>query len=220
MLKKLFVIFIVVGFIIAGYTNDVLLYAKKLFTTEPTTHTIQRGEYLSRIAKQYYGEADYWRELALVNRSPNSNLIFPGEEIVVPRLDVIKEIRRTRWLSKVNKLMADENNILAHHVVGESKESEAVMNSEPTTAPSGSEAAPVATENIPEKSDTSAVFYTILGFLAIFLVTSVLLYIRKRQKTELSLIDDIDLENEKEDTEPDYRDYLRKRGKEKELTLY
>ena len=118
-MKKVIITLFVVAVLIAGYAYDQFSWAKRLLLGAPTTHVIQQGEYLSEIAKQYYGQADYWRELALINRAPDSDLVFPGEEIIIPSLDVIKEIRLTRMLSKVNSYVKNEEDVIARLNRGE-----------------------------------------------------------------------------------------------------
>jgi len=135
-MKKVVIVLFVIALLIAGYAYDQFSWAKRLLLGEPTTHVIQKGEYLSEIAKKYYGQADYWRELALINRAPDSDLVFPGEEIIIPSLDVIKEIRRTRWLSKVNGYVKNEEDVIARLNRGEE---------------------PVMAENIPEPTPTEPV---------------------------------------------------------------
>lgn len=112
-MKRLLIFLFIVSLLIIGYSYDQFAWCKKLILGEPSTHTIQQGEYLSQIAKKYYGDASYWRELALINRAPDCDVVFPGEEIVIPSFDVIKEIRKTRWLTKVNKYVKGQEEILA-----------------------------------------------------------------------------------------------------------
>lgn len=51
-------------------------------------HTVAKGESLSKIAKQYYGDAKRWRAIFDANRDKieNPDLIFPGQEFVIPDL--------------------------------------------------------------------------------------------------------------------------------------
>ena len=89
--------FLVFFTIILGiYSEEQFLWCKRLFVNEPRKHVIQEGEYFSKLSLQYYGTATYWRELALVNRAPNSDLVFPGERIIVPSLDGVKKLRKSR----------------------------------------------------------------------------------------------------------------------------
>lgn len=112
-MKKAFVVLMVMAIVIMGNTYEVFLYAKKVLFGDPVTHVIQQGEYLSKIARQYYGDVSFWRELALVNRAPDSDLVFPGEKIIIPRREVMLNIRKARSLTDVNLFVRGEEDILA-----------------------------------------------------------------------------------------------------------
>ena len=79
----------------------------------PETHEIQTGEWLSKLAKKYYGDVSYWKELALVNRAPDGQLIFPGERIIIPSFTAIEKIRGSRSMSAVNEVMGEQEGVLA-----------------------------------------------------------------------------------------------------------
>ncbi len=217
-MKKLFVILLIIVVLVVGFKTDVFLYAKRLFQAEPTTHLIQEGEYLSMIAQKYYGNADYWRELALINRAPNSDAVFPGEEIVIPNLEVIKKIRQTRWLSRVNGLVKNQEDIIAGRFQQQEKLATTTPNSKPSVKPG-----PVVKETNEDfvltesktNSETmvkSSMAYIILGSVAVILFSTIIGYIvyrRKKGHDELSLFDDIDLSNNESEAEPNYQDYLK-----------
>ena len=227
-MKKFIIILLIIIVAVAGFKTDVFLYAKRLFQAEPTTHLIQEGEYLSMIAQKYYGNADYWRELALINRAPDSDAVFPGEEIVIPSLDVIKQIRRTRWLSRVNGLVQNQQDIIAGRL---QQEQEQYATTEQETQPAATSVTPELDLNehpIVEIDNTdsepvvkSSMLYLILGALAVVLLIAVIGYIfyrRRQSHEEYSLIDDIDLSNK--ESEPDYQDYLNKKNnKRKQVTI-
>jgi nucleoid-associated protein YgaU len=50
------------------------------------THTVAKGESLSKIAKKYYGDAKQWPRIFEANKDTikNPDLIFPGQVITVP----------------------------------------------------------------------------------------------------------------------------------------
>lgn len=235
-MKKFLIVVFIVALLIGGYAYDQFGWCKKLIFGEPTTHVIQKGEYLSVIAKKYYGKADYWQELALINRAPNSNLVFPGEEIIIPSLDVIKEIRRTRWLSKVNSFVKNEEDIIARLKVGE----EPVMaENEPKTTPekmlesqgnvpisaseqvdTKTETAPLPAESNKAEVQSASSLGLILGVIAILFLASLTVFLvirRKKRSQQITIIDDDDLNliGEDEESEPDYREYLRNRSQRK-----
>ena len=49
-------------------------------------YTIERGDTLSRIAVQFYGNAGDWKKIYEANRSTikNPDLIYPGTKIIIP----------------------------------------------------------------------------------------------------------------------------------------
>ncbi len=104
LLKGLFFSVILVSFWIHGET----LWSNRLFLNEPRIHVIQPGEYLSKIAQQYYGKASYWRALALLNRAPDPDKIYPGERIMLPEAAAVAKIARARRLSEVNEIAFEQ----------------------------------------------------------------------------------------------------------------
>lgn len=52
----------------------------------PRTYTVVRGDTLSRIAKQFYGDANQWRRIFEANRDiiKNPDLIKPGQVLAIP----------------------------------------------------------------------------------------------------------------------------------------
>jgi len=107
MIKRLFLtlLFLPVAFLLLDPAETLL--SRMLRLEQPVAHEIKRGEYLSKLAKEYYGDASYWRELALVNRAPNADYVLPGEEILVPSFESIQRIRRARTLSQVNRAVME-----------------------------------------------------------------------------------------------------------------
>jgi len=233
MKKTLVILFVVLLLLVIGYAHDQFAWCKKLIFGEPTTHTIQKGEYLSEIAKKYYGRADYWRELALVNRSPNCDLIFPGEEIVIPSLNVIKEIRKTRWLSKVNAYMKNEEDIIARLNRGEepvlaetttettpemTAKTETTPEPNPIVTSTEQEQLPAETEEVEVQSASS--LGLILGVIAVIFVASLVTFLiirRKKRSQQITIADDedINLLDADDEPEPDYKEYLRDKSKQK-----
>ena len=56
-------------------------------TSRGTTHVVQSGDTLSKIAKHYYGDAAQWHRIYDVNREQISNpdLIHPGQKLYIPQ---------------------------------------------------------------------------------------------------------------------------------------
>lgn len=224
-MKKVIIILFVIALVIAGYSYDKFAWCKKLITGDPTTHVIQKGESFSKIANQYYGSTKYWRELALINRSPNSNLVFPGEEIVIPSLNTIKEIQRTRWMTKVNSFMQGEQDILAKLNRGETPALAATPEMKPdATAPApvdepvtiADRAEPMPAASADRNVQSSPSLALILGIIAVLLIASLIAYVvvrRRERSQQISIVDDKDLNLGDDNSEPDYQDYLRKKSR-------
>jgi len=79
---------------------------------QPIIHEVEDGEWLSKIALEYYGDPTFWKELELINRAPEGNLVFPGEKVMVPSFKIIQQIRNSKRLSEVNKLIKEQQSIL------------------------------------------------------------------------------------------------------------
>lgn len=68
----------------------VLQAAEKKLTGETAAvkkHVVQKGESLSLIAKQYYGDVKKWKKIYEANKQvvgANPDLIKPGQELVIP----------------------------------------------------------------------------------------------------------------------------------------
>jgi nucleoid-associated protein YgaU len=51
-----------------------------------TTYIVKSGDSLSKIAKQFYGDAGKWKKIHAANsdKIPNPDLIHPGLELTIP----------------------------------------------------------------------------------------------------------------------------------------
>ncbi len=109
-MKKFFLtLLFTCGFFLLLSQNE-SLWSKRRFLDEPRVHKVQKGESLSKLAKQHYGSTKRWRELALVNRAPKPNHLEIGEEILLPSVTVINELRRSRTITRVNRLVGEQDN--------------------------------------------------------------------------------------------------------------
>jgi nucleoid-associated protein YgaU len=50
------------------------------------THTVVKGDTLSKLAKQYYGNAGQWKRIYEANKDviQNPDLIYPGQTFKIP----------------------------------------------------------------------------------------------------------------------------------------
>jgi hypothetical protein len=140
-MKKFFLTLFFAGGIFVLLSQGELLWSRFKFLDEPRVHKIQKGESLSKLAKQYYGDPQHWRELALVNRAPKPGHLEVGEEILLPAATVIDELRRSRTATRVNALVGDQEKFAVRTV---SEDTRAITSSE---APSNAvePAAPIET---------------------------------------------------------------------------
>jgi nucleoid-associated protein YgaU len=56
--------------------------------TGQDTYTVKSGDSLSKIAKQYYGDAGAWKKIYEANKATigsNPDLIKPGQQFVIPK---------------------------------------------------------------------------------------------------------------------------------------
>lgn len=185
-MKKLFLSLFFAAGIFMLWSHGEMVWSKRLFLDEPRVHKIEKGEYLSRLAQQYYGDPQRWRELALINRAPNPNHVEVGETILVPAANVVAEIGRARTLTKINALVNDQEK-LAREPSRPVTETAPV----PSPIPSGEitpgngtaqPVAPVATE--PVANETSFPWLWI-GLGAVVLALVGFIVYRRRQNAEL-----------------------------------
>ena len=107
-MRKLFLtLFFTCGIFLLLSQSEVL-WSKLRFLDEPRFHKVEKGESLSKLAKEYYGDPKRWRELALINRAPKPNHLEVGEEILLPAATVIDELRRSRTITRVNALIGEQ----------------------------------------------------------------------------------------------------------------
>jgi hypothetical protein len=199
MKKALLVIILTAGFL-SLFAWEEMVWCKRLLMDEASIHTIQKDETLSRISQHYYGDARYWRQLALINRAPDSDLVFPGEHILIPDQETMQKLSRSRSLTSVNAIVANVKAILDFNEPVEpalpAPSPEPQMKQETSAqpvprskiSPAEQTAGPVPSENgIPW-------FVWAMGVIA--LVALGWLGLRVRQRRQKSTEDDIDSERE------------------------
>ncbi len=183
------------------------LLSNLLRLDQPLSHEIKDGDWLSKISQQYYGDPSYWRELALINRAPNGDKIFPGEKVVVPSFDAIQKVRQARSLSDVNAVVDLQKDILAGRVKSHTEPLAQHQQPQSSTSPSTS---PTTLREVPAEptmseepatdfevhdgeatngAETSFWFSTpvITGLviLAVVLVMGIFMYSRKKKREEV-----------------------------------
>lgn len=87
----------VTGFVVTLATGGKLLKRRNLSysvgnSIDERSHVIRYGEELWMIARKYYGNARYWWVIADVNEIINPIDLTPGDELIIPPIDLIKTI--------------------------------------------------------------------------------------------------------------------------------
>ncbi len=194
-MKKLFLTLFFAAGIFMLWSHGEMLFGNRLFLDEPRVHKIEKGEYLSKLAKQYYGDPQRWRELALINRAPNPDHVEVGEEILVPAANAVTEISRARTLTKVNTLFGEQQTLATR------QSSPAITQTDPatTTAPSSEitpgngttaphqtvveNSAPAVTEPVSTKTEFPWPLAG-AGAAVIVIATAGFVFYRRRQKAQ------------------------------------
>lgn len=222
------------------------LLSNLLRLDQPLSHEIKDGDWLSKIAQQYYGDPSYWKELALINRAPNGDRIFPGEKVVVPSFEAIQKVRQARSISDVNGVVELQEDILAGRVKAHSEplaqerqpQSSTSPSTTPSTEPSTSTSEPTASEEPTmdfESYDGEATngaetsfwlstpVITGLVILAVVLVMGVFMYSRKKKREEVDFYGGLSKTDEKSpylfDDKEDDRRKSGSKQREKEVSV-
>jgi hypothetical protein len=191
-MKKIFLTLFFAAGIFVLWSHGEMVWSNRRFLDEPRVHKIEKGEYLSRLAQQYYGDPQRWRELALVNRAPNPNHVEVGEEILVPAASVVAEIGRAHTLTKVNALVNDQKKLVR-------EPSQPITENTPATTPTSSgevttgngtaepvapvEETPVPIATAPVANETSFPWLWIGLGLIVLALAGIVIY-RRRQNAE------------------------------------
>lgn len=170
------------------------LPSRFLQVQHPKIHEIQGGAWLSKIAERYYGDASYWKELALVNRTPDGHLIYPGERMIVPSFRVIQQIRHGGKFSQIKDLVHEQEIILA----GNRGAKENFQSGGKNGATALRKAERITTVNLPEipfdagftiveyERNRDYVFLTGLVALGLLLAFGLYFYFQKRRNGDIA----------------------------------
>ena len=85
----------------AAYKLDLSLngsnYGESEDEVKVRTHTFEEGDTLWALAKEYYGNGNYWEALAIYNNISNPKKISNGTVVVLPHKDVLKGIQEGNY---------------------------------------------------------------------------------------------------------------------------
>ena len=217
MKKLLFFMICCLGFFVLFAHHEELL-GRLHWLDAPRVHVVQKGESLSKLAKENYGEVNYWRELALINRAPKPNHIQPGEQVLLPAANVLQDLRRARTLSRVNEIVEAQT---AH--AGSTTAAPAVTAAPPAhdsnLNPPAPASEPVATTSEPtvatdtaprpeEETASDAWFWVILGLIALGGVIGFVFYRKRQEEKEKREADEAALNGERRNFQHDRRSIM------------
>lgn len=219
-MKKVLLGIILVMALVLTLVPDARLWCERTFLSSPKVHKIETGDYLSKISQRYYGTAKYWQELALINRAPNSNLVFPGEEVFIPSLEVVEQLHRARSLSRVNQLMTDEKQVYAQATTVKPTANDSVLagsgaGSDSTVAGQ----APIIAGLSEPIASQEVIFLLGLGLVIVVVGVSAFIVYRKMQTSRYSESPHdlppikVNPRKKEEREEPDYAVYRKNRSK-------
>lgn len=189
-MRKLIVYLFAVVLLVGTLTRDSFLW--KLFLEQPLVHNIEKGEFLSKLSIKYYGAPDYWKELALINRAPDPNLVYPEESILIPDFESIKRLHDAKSITKVNELVNEiERSMPAKTAKAAKPAAETVSSEKPKADHVLSDPVPSPERQIafnpPEKESQESSWgwsLILLVFGAIVVVGLVAYYLVKRRRPD------------------------------------
>lgn len=206
-MKRFLFCIVLMGFLVLFMEPAGNLLSNLLRLDQPMTHQIQEGDWLSKIAERNYGDASYWKELALINRAPDGDMIFPGEEVIVPSFEAIRKVRESRRLSAVNDIVEMQQDILAGRMQVEREpladaQQQPQQKPEPVTerpsaaqseqSPEEETAAPDLAEHYGTNGSQDTPFYrstlfiTGVVILGVILAIGIFLYYRQKKREDVN----------------------------------
>jgi hypothetical protein len=196
---------------------DAIGWCTRQILNDPITYAIEPGDYLSKISLKYYGTAKYWQELALINRAPHSDLVFPGEVVLVPSREVIEELHRARNFSKVNQLINSQELMLANArknvdqvIVSDTVTTES---NQPSTAGDSTLAIRGNESSKEVKNSASKLKLVLIGIFSGLILLGLIGFVivrkvnKSKEHQENNQMEPVIISSTEE--EPDYKEYLR-----------
>ncbi len=99
MKKVLILILLIIG-IFTTFNREVVSWVNSNFSSNPMPYYQQRIEFFEKLSKEYYGTAEYCKELEMVNRSYNlTDLSTDRSELIVPSLDAIVRLKERQTIA-------------------------------------------------------------------------------------------------------------------------
>ena len=101
-MKKVLMIIVLVAGIFLTFNHNVVSWVKANFAADQKPYYQQRLEFFEKLSREYYGVADYGKELEVVNRSIQiTDMSTDRTELIIPSLDAVTRLKERQSLAAV-----------------------------------------------------------------------------------------------------------------------
>ena len=108
-MKKIIIIFIVLGLFLLITSEKNLKFCKKVFGVKSNSQKIQTDDYFKKLSINYYGTPIYAEELSLVN---NSNSHSSDGDFIIPTFQAINKLKQERSFSIAHEMANRQQEIV------------------------------------------------------------------------------------------------------------
>lgn len=109
-MKKVLILALLIIGIFTTFNREVISWVNSNFSSNPTPYYQQRVEFFEKLSKEYYGIAEYGKELEMVNRSFNiTDINTDRTDLIIPSLDAIVRLKKRQTVASL------ENDIWIKH---------------------------------------------------------------------------------------------------------
>lgn len=101
-MKKVLIIAVLITGIFLTFNHNVVSWVKSNFSSNQKPYYQQRLEFFEKLSREYYGAADYGKELEVVNRSIEiTDMSTDRTELIIPSLDAISRLKERQSLAAI-----------------------------------------------------------------------------------------------------------------------
>jgi hypothetical protein len=99
-MKKVLMITVLIAGIFLTFNHNVVSWVKTNFGSNQKPYYQQRLEFFEKLSREYYGIADYGKELEVVNRSIKiTDMSTDRTELIIPSLDAVTRLKERQSLA-------------------------------------------------------------------------------------------------------------------------
>ncbi len=101
-MKKVLMITVLIAGIFLTFNHNVVSWVKSNFASNQKPYYQQRLEFFEKLSREYYGIADYGKELEVVNRSIKiTDMSTDRTELIIPSLDAVTRLKERQSLTAI-----------------------------------------------------------------------------------------------------------------------